>query len=124
VGGKVMELNMDKTRKKELLTEYKYRKTEMGVFVFECVPAGKSYIGCHHDTKSVLNSARFKPAGGIHKNKNLQKDWETYGESAFSIRVLEILPYDEKDEAKTDYTKELEVLRDKWVKNTENSEVI
>lgn len=115
---------MNEMRKKKLLMEYKYRKPEMGVFVFECISTGKSYIGCDHDTKATINSNRFKLVGGMHRNKNLLNDWKNHGESSFSIRVLEVLIYDKKDEAKTDYTKELEALRDKWINKVENSEVI
>jgi hypothetical protein len=115
---------MDKMRKKKLLLQYKHRKTEMGVFVFECSATGKSYIGYDKDTKATLNSNRFKLMGGLHPNKELQNDWKSHGEPSFSIRVLEILSYDEKDETKTDYTKELEALRDKWIENTKDSKAI
>lgn len=111
-------------RKKKLLMEYKHRKTEMGIFVFECISTGKSYIGYTNDTKSTINASRFKLGAGLHKNNNLQADWNNYGESNFSVRVLEILPYDEKDAAKTDYSIELEELRDKWIKRAGNSEAI
>jgi len=45
---------MGEIRKKKLLMEYKYIKSEMGIFVFECIPTGKSYIGCTNDTKGCL----------------------------------------------------------------------
>ena len=60
----------------------------------------------------------------MHPNKQLQNDWICYGESAFNIRVLEIFPYDEKDEVKTDYTKELQELCDSWIKKTNEAEEI
>jgi len=47
---------MNEMRKKKLLMEYKHRKPEMGVYVFECISTGKSYIGCYHDLKARLNS--------------------------------------------------------------------
>jgi len=115
---------MNEMRKRKLLMEYKHRKPEMGIFVFECISTGKRYVGCTNDTKSTVNANRFKLGAGMHKNNNLQDDWNNYGEPNFSVRVLEILPYDEKDETKTDYSVELEALRDKWIKKEENSEVI
>lgn len=115
---------MDKMKKKKLLLQYKYRKTEMGVYVFECSNTGKSYIGCTNDTKGTINSNKFKLGAGMHPNKELQNDWKEHGESAFSIEVLESLPYDKEDETKTDYTKELEALRDKWINNTKDSKAI
>lgn len=115
---------MNEMRKKKLLMEYKHRKTEMGVFVFECIPTKKNYIGCTNDTKSAINASHFKLSAGLHKNNNLQLDWNKYGESDFSVKVLELLPYDEKDEAKTDYSEELEALHDMWLRKVGNSETI
>jgi len=113
---------MNEMRKKKLLMEYKNRKTEMGIFVFECTHTGKQYIGYTNDTKSTINSNRFKLGSGMHSIKNLQNDWKNYGESNFSIRVLEVLPYDKDDTTKTDYKVELEILRDKWISKLEGSE--
>jgi hypothetical protein len=115
---------MDKLRKKNLLLQYKHSKTEMGVFVFECSTAGKSYIGHTNDTKGTINSNKFKLGAGMHPNKELQKDWNDQGEASFIIEILEVLPYDEKDEIKTDYTKELEALRDKWIEKIKDSKAI
>jgi len=85
---------------------------------------GKSYIGCANDTKGAINSNQFKLGAGMHRNKNLQSDWKKYGEFNFSVKVLETLSYDNEDEAKTDYTKELEVLCDKWINSIKKSENI
>lgn len=107
---------MDKTTKKKLKMDYKYRQSEMGIFVFECMPIKKSYIGCTNDTNGTINSNRFKLGAKMHRNKRLQNDWDKYGESSFSIQVLEALPYKEEEESKIDYTEELEALRNKWIK--------
>jgi len=115
---------MNEIRKRKLLMEYKHRKTEMGVFVFECIATGKSYIGFTHDTRAALNSDRFKLNAGMHPNIKLQNEWKSYGESSFAMRVLEVLNYDEKDEAKIDYTEELSALRDKWNVKLKGSEFI
>jgi len=115
---------MDKIKKKKLILEYKHSKTEMGVYVFECSSTGKSYIGYTNDTKGTINGSKFRLGAGMHPCKDLLKDWKDHGESAFSIRVLEVLPYDEKDETKTDYTKELEALRDKWIESIKDSKAI
>ena len=106
---------MDKTTKKKLKMEYKYRRSEMGIFVFKCMPLKKSYIGYTNDTKGTINSNRFKLSAKMHSNKMLQNDWDKYGESNFSIQVLEVLPYNEEDESNIDYTEELEALRNKWI---------
>lgn len=115
---------MDKMRKKKLLMEYKYRKSEMGIFAFECMPTKKSYIGYTSDTKGTINSNKFKLGAKNHRNKNLQNDWDKHGDSNFSIQVLEILPYDQEDIEKTNYTGKLETLRDKWINKVKDSVVL
>lgn len=59
------------------------------------------------------SSCRFKLDYGNHPNKELQREWQEYGEANFSIEVLEKLEYD-KDETKTDYSEELALLKMIW----------
>lgn len=108
-------------RKKQLLMEYRHRKTEMGIISFHCVPTNESFIGFSQDTKANINSNRFKLGANLHRNSKVQKLWNQYGESAFEIGVLEVLPYDEKDKEKEDYSKELEAVCNRYLRNIENA---
>ncbi len=101
---------MDENKKKQLLLKYKYRKTEMGIISFRCIPTGDSFLDISKDTKANINSSSFKLKGNMHPNSMLQKLWNDYGSDNFQICVLEVLPYDEKDKDKDDYTDELEAL--------------
>ena len=101
---------MDENRKKQLLLKYKYRKPEMGIIYFKCISTKDIFIGISKDTKADINSNSFKLGGNLHPNHTLQKIWGDYGRDNFEIGVLEVLPYDEKDKDKDDYTKELESL--------------
>ncbi len=105
-------------RRKQLQMEYKHRKTEMGIISFRCIPTGESFIGFSQDTKANINSNSFKLGANLHRNSQLQKLWNQYGSSAFEIGVLEVLPYDEKDPEKEDYTAELEELYGRYLENT------
>ena len=100
-------------RKKQLAMEYKQQKPEMGIFLFENIKSGRCYIGCAQNLKGALNGGRFKLNSGNHPNKVLQQDWNTHGEEAFHISVLETMPYEE-DESKTDYKPDLELLAEIW----------
>jgi hypothetical protein len=51
----------------------------------------------------------------------LQKLWNQHGGSAFEIGVLVVLPYDEKDKEKEDYTKELEEMCSRCLRNIERA---
>lgn len=108
-------------RKKQLLMEYKHGKTEMGIISFLCVITKESFIGHSQDTKANINSNRFKLGANLHRNLDLQKLWNQHGEYAFEIGVLEILPYDEKDKEKEDYTKELEAMCNRYLRNIERA---
>lgn len=100
-------------RRKELKEQYKNMKPDMGVFMIKSSLSNKGYIEGTQDLKSKINSIKFKLGFGIHPNKELQKEWKAQGEASFTIEILERLDYD-KDESKTDYSDELEILRMDW----------
>jgi hypothetical protein len=85
----------------------------MGLFVIRSQVNGKCYLEAAADLKGKINSTRFKLDYGNHPNKELQREWQEYGEANFSIEVLEKLEYD-KYETKTDYSEELALLKMIW----------
>ena len=110
--------------KKGLKEKYKQMRPEMGVFMYKCLPTGKSYLGYGQNLKADMNSLSFQlKLGSYPVNRNLQDDWVKYGESCFEIAVLELLEYD-KDESKTDYIDDLRILREFWAEKSDDSEYI
>ena len=110
--------------KKELKEKYKQLKPEMGVFMYKCLPSGKVYIGYGQNIKADMNSISFQLRLGKYPiNRNLESDWNKYGEKEFEISVLELLEYD-KDESKTDYKADLQVLREFWAEKFDDAEYI
>lgn len=107
---------MDPQRKKELKELYKQLKPDMGILAVKHTSSNKYYLEGTQDLKSTVNSIKFKLNFGNHPNKELQKAWTEYGEDCFTIEVLEKLEYD-KDESKTDYSEELEILKIEWEEN-------
>lgn len=108
-------------RRKELQQQFKEYKTPMGLYAIHCLPSDQYYLGISQNVPALLNRVLFELKGGWHKNKNLQKEWEIYGESGFEMKLLEELPYS-KDETKTDYLEELEILREVWHEKLEKWE--
>lgn len=100
-------------RKKELKLMYKQMKPDMGIFIIRSKTNNKCYIGATQDLRGTINSTKFKLSAGGHPNKELQKEWNEQGEGNFVIDILEKLKYD-KDESKTDYSEELELLHMVW----------
>lgn len=106
-------------RKKELKELYKNFKPDMGVFIIKSNFNDKYYIEETQDLKSSINRTKFQLNLGSHPNKELQKHWKEYGESSFTIEVLEKLKYD-KDESKVDYSEELNILKMIWDEKLSN----
>ena len=106
-------------RKKELKEQYKQMKTDMGIYVVRCNSNNKCYVGTAQNLKGRINSAKFSLGLGSHPNKELQKEWKNFGEANFTIDILDTLEYD-KDETKTDYSEDLETLKEIWKEKLDN----
>ena len=90
-------------------------KPDMGVFIIKSNFSNKCSIE-HSRFKRTINNTKFKLNFGNHPNRELQKEWKEYGASSFTIEILENLKYD-KDETKTDYSEDLDILRMIWEKD-------
>ncbi len=115
---------MDKQTRKNLVNEYLQTKTEMGIYCFKCIPTDTHYLGYTQNTKAMINGSIFRLGAGNHKDKALQLDWNTYGQDNFNISILEVLPYDKDNDAKEDYTFELELLLESWSDKLINTKII
>ena len=100
-------------RKKELKQQYKIMKPAMGIFMIRSNFCNKCYLEATPNLRGAINSAKFKLGAGGHVNRELQKDWNEYGENGFTIEILETLEYD-RDETKTDYAEDLKLLQMLW----------
>lgn len=85
----------------------------MGVFSIISKTSGKRYLEATPNLRSRMNRAVFQLKFGSHPCKELQKEWNSQGESCFEVAVLDELPYS-KDEGKKDYTEDLEELSLIW----------
>jgi hypothetical protein len=85
-------------------------KPDMGVFAIKSKAGSGYYMEAARDLKGAINRNRFQLGAGSHPNRELQKEWKERGENGFVTEILERLEYD-KDESKTDYSEELELLR-------------
>jgi hypothetical protein len=111
-------------RKKELKEQYKQMKPDMGIFLVRSNKTNKCYIETSQNLDAFINRTLFQLNYGSHPNKELQKAWNEDGAATFTVEILEKLKYD-KDESKTDYSEELEVLKMIWEEKLvkENTEI-
>ena len=93
---------------KELKEEYKNIKFRMGVFQIRNTVNGKIFIEGSSNLDKIWNRHYVQLNFGNHRNVELQKDWNAYGESHF---VYEILGEIQEEEGKLlDNTKEIKIL--------------
>ena len=78
---------MDNARKKDLVREYKERKTRVGVYAVRFGDA--VWVGPSRNLDKEQNSLLFQLKAGGHPNKALQAAWQSGGADGFGFEVLE-----------------------------------
>ncbi len=102
---------MDKSRRKELLAEYKNIKTYMGVFQIKNNTNNKIYIGTCPNLKNRWLTQKIQLEAGRHINAGLQKDWNQCSANAFTYEVI-----DQKEAGKIiDKKWELKKMEREWL---------
>lgn len=76
--------------KKELKEMYKEMKIEAGVFTMTNKQTGKVFVGSFNNLKR-LNGFQFMLKTNTHTNKELQADYNSYGQEAFEVAIVEHL---------------------------------
>lgn len=102
----------DVDRKKELKLQYKEMKTEGGVYQIKNIKNQKMFVTATPNLRTI-NGRKFSLKNRGHKNKELQEEWNQFGEDAFVFEVLEVL--EEKKEGYFNKKDELEKLEEKWL---------
>jgi GIY-YIG catalytic domain len=99
-------------RRDELKQQYKEIEIKAGIYQIKNTQNGKVFIGSTRNVKT-LNGKRFELKAGASYNKELQQEWNEYGEDAFVIEMLETIKVDE--EKYNNLKKDLEKLEEKWL---------
>jgi predicted transcriptional regulator len=100
-------------RRKALKREYKQNQPPAGVFQITNMASGKIFIGKGINVNGKLNSHQAQLKMGVHRNKDLQQDWNTYGPEHFSFEVLDYLEF--RDEPPQKQQKDLVALEELWL---------
>ncbi len=101
--------------KKSIKLAYKEMKFQMGVFVIRNLVNDKIFIDQSLDVDSNWNRHKFELKFGSHRNRELQKDWNQYGENKFKFEILSELK--ESKEENINYIKALDTLQKTIVQN-------
>ena len=105
---------MDKAAAKN---EYKQAKRPMGVYRIRNTRNDKSYIGSATDLPAKINRHKAELKFGSHRNRELQKEWNLFGELCFQFEVLDEL--DHKKDSPSNPVEELHVLKEMWMRKLE-----
>lgn len=100
-------------RKKELKEKYRRMKPAMGVFRIYSQKTGKCYLEGATNLKAAMNRAIFQLNFGSYPNQMLQSDWNQWGQTSFTVTIVDELPYSE-DGTPKDYKEEVLELKEIW----------
>ena len=83
------ENDMKNEKRKQVIYEYKEKKTTGGVYKITNIETGKSLIKGEIDLKSMENRFNFSVSINSCINPKLQSDWKKYGPKSFKFEILE-----------------------------------
>ncbi|MGC5325972.1 GIY-YIG nuclease family protein [Brevibacillus sp. SYSU BS000544] len=98
--------------REELKQVYKESKTHAGVYQIKNTQNQKVWISSTRNLKTI-NGKLFSLRMGSHINKQLQREWNEYGEEAFVSEVLEVLK--KKEDGYFDERDALKKMEQKWL---------
>jgi group I intron endonuclease len=97
----------------EIKREYKETPKQAGIYQIKNLINGKVFLGSSTNLHGPLNRDRFMLTTGVHRNEQLQKDWNKLGPSAFSFDILEVVK--QKDDPNFSLEDELTLLEQIWI---------
>ena len=99
--------------KRTLKRQYKESEIPAGVYRVVNTQTDRSLVGSSINLPAILNRHRADLKMGSHRNRDLQRDWDEFGESAFAFEVLDTLT--PRDEPGYDMKRDLRALEDLWL---------
>ena len=83
-----------KAERKEAARQFKERKPSPGIYALRCSTTGRSWVDSSPNLDAAQNSQFFQLRQRLHRNKELQAEWNAHGEESFEFAILEALPED------------------------------
>ncbi len=101
------------TNRQELKRAYREQPKPAGVFQIKNTVNGKVFLGSSLNLNGPLNSHKFLLKSGVHKNKPMQAEWNSYGPAAFVFEILEEVKV--TDDPHFKLSDELTLLEEIWL---------
>lgn len=102
-----------KEENKRLKKEYQSNRRPMGVFLIRNMLNDKVFVAVGLDLQGIINSHTYQLKMGVHRNRQLQSDWNEFGGENFAFEILDQLEprEDMSDDGRTD----LAFLEELWL---------
>ncbi len=81
-------------RRDELKQQYKHVEVQAGVFQIRNLRNGKIFLKATLNL-TTINGQLFQLNANSHRNTLLQQEWNTFGQDAFVVEILETLSQQE-----------------------------
>jgi len=99
--------------KRTLKRQYKESEIPAGIYRVVNTQTDRSLVGSSVNLPAILNRHRGELKLGAHRNQQLQRDWNEFGEAAFAFEILDTLaPHAEPG---YDVKRELATLEELWL---------
>lgn len=106
-------MGMNKERRKEIIEEYKQRKTKGGVYKVTNTVNGRYLLKAEIDLQSFQNRFDFAKKMGTSLHPKMQKDTSQYGMEVFVLEFLEETVQKE-DESNMGFRDRLKRMEESW----------
>ena len=91
----------------------------MGIYRIRNTRNNKSYVGFDRDLSARINRHKAELKFGSHRNRELQEEWNSFGESSFQFEVLDELVH--KENSQISPIEDLQVLAEIWIGKLEKA---
>lgn len=99
--------------RKALSREYRDTPRTVGIGAVRNTADGKVLLLAGQDIPALLNRHRAQLRLGVHRNQQLQQDWQALGEEGFAFEVVDTLTA--RDTPDYNPMEELQVLEQLWL---------
>jgi len=106
-------MSIDKDRKREIVSEYKQRKTTGGVYKITNTANGRYLLKAEVDLHAFQNRFNFSMRTKSCLHPKMQRDFNEYGAEAFTLEFLEETEKKE-DESAMGFRDRLKRLEEAW----------
>jgi len=105
---------VDKSKRKELIEQYKSKKATGGIYCIKCNANNKTWLRAARDMEGQKNRFEFFFSTNSCPEPSMLPEWKQYGAKTFSFEVLEELKQGETQTDK-EFADDLEILLKIWL---------